>query len=66
MRAFFRDTDFMPTKRKADVIAATTLVGPGERDEITFTVPKIAGKYPYVCTFAGHFAAGMAGELFVK
>ena len=64
--AFARDTDFMPSKRKADVIASTALVGPGERDEVTFTVPKVAGKYPYVCTFAGHFAGGMVGELIVK
>jgi len=64
--AFARDTDFMPPKRKGDVIASTSLVGPGERDEVTFTVPKVAGKYPYVCTFAGHFAGGMTGELIVK
>ena len=64
--AFARDTDFMPPKRKSDVIAHTGLVGPGEREEITFTAPKVAGKYPYVCTFAGHFAAGMVGEMLVK
>ena len=64
--AFARDTDFMPAKRQAEVVAHTGLLGPGEKDEITFTVPKVAGKYPYVCTFAGHFAAGMTGEMIVK
>ena len=61
-----RDTDFIPPKRKGQVIANSMLIGPGERDEITFTVPKVAGKYSYICTFPGHFAAGMAGELLVK
>jgi azurin len=64
--ALARDTDFIPPKRKTQVIAYTGLIGPGEREEITFTVPKVAGKYPYVCTFAGHYAAGMSGELLVK
>jgi azurin len=61
-----RETDFIPPQRKAQVIASSLLIGPGERDEITFTVPKVAGKYNYICTFPGHFAAGMAGELVVK
>jgi azurin len=61
-----RETDYIPPTRKAQVIASSTLIGPGERAEIVFTVPKVAGKYNYICTFPGHFAAGMAGELFVK
>ena len=61
-----RDTDFIPAARKAQIIAHTSIVGPGERDEVTFTVPKVAGKYPYLCTFAGHFAAGMSGVMLVK
>ena len=61
-----RDTDFIPASRKAQIVAHTLLVGPGERDEVTFTVPKVAGKYPYLCSFAGHFAAGMSGVLMVK
>ena len=64
--AMARETDFIPPKRKAQVIASSTLIGPGERDEIIFDAPKVAGKYNYICTFPGHFAAGMAGELLVK
>lgn len=61
-----RDTDFIPAARKAQIVAYTAIVGPGERDEITFTVPKVAGKYSYLCSFAGHFAAGMSGVMLVK
>jgi azurin len=61
-----RDTDFIPAARKADIIAHTVILGPGEREQITITVPKVAGKYPYVCSFAGHYAAGMSGALLVK
>jgi azurin len=61
-----RDMDFIPAKRKADIITHTAILGPGEKEQVTFTVPKVAGKYPYVCSFAGHFAAGMSGALLVK
>lgn len=64
--AFARETDFIPAKRKAVILAHTELIGPGERTEVTFNAPKVAGKYPYVCTFAGHYAAGMTGVLLVK
>jgi uncharacterized cupredoxin-like copper-binding protein len=28
-------------------------------------VPAVAGKYDFICTFPGHFAAGMRGTLVV-
>ena len=61
-----RDTDYVPAARKADVLASTALAGPGETVEVTFKVPAKAGTYPYLCTFPGHFAAGMRGDLTVK
>jgi azurin len=61
-----RATDFIPPDMKAQVIANTALAGPGETVEVTFKVPAAAGKYPYMCTFPGHFAAGMRGTLVVK
>jgi azurin len=60
-----RDTDYVPAARKADILASTTLAGPGETVEVTFKAPA-AGTYPYLCTFPGHFAAGMKGDLVVK
>jgi azurin len=64
--AMARDTDFIPPAMKAQVVAATKMAGPGETVDVTFTVPAKAGTYPFMCTFPGHFAAGMKGELNVK
>ena len=61
-----RDTDFIPAAMKAEVVASTPLAGPGETVEITFKVPAAAGTYPFMCTFPGHFTAGMKGNLVVK
>jgi azurin len=61
-----RDTDYVPAARKADILASTGLAGPGETVEVTFKVPAKAGSYPYLCTFPGHFAAGMKGDIVVK
>jgi azurin len=63
--AMARATDFIPADMKDQVLAATGLAGPGESVEITFKVPA-AGSYPFMCTFPGHFAAGMKGTLIVK
>jgi azurin len=48
------------------VIAKTALAGAGETVDVTFNAPAAAGSYPYVCTFPGHFQAGMRGNLVVK
>jgi azurin len=61
-----RDTNFIPPAMKAEVIAATELTGPGETVDVTFKVPAAAGTYPFMCTFPGHFTAGMKGNLVVK
>jgi azurin len=61
-----RATDFISPKMKGSVLAATKLAGNGETVEVTFKVPTAPGSYPYVCTFPGHYAAGMKGTLLVK
>lgn len=58
--------DFIPADKKADIIAHTELAGAGETVEVTFKVPAAAGDYTYVCSFPGHFQAGMKGTLTVK
>jgi azurin len=64
--AMARDTGYIPAALKSEIIANTGLAGPGETVEVTFAAPKAPGKYPYTCTFAGHFQAGMTGWLIVK
>jgi len=61
-----RDTDYIAPDLKGQVLAATKLAGPGETVDVTFKVPAKAGTYPYLCSFPGHFPAGMKGELVVK
>ena len=62
----YRDSDFIPPSMLGNVIAKTALAGPGERVQIKFTVPSTPGEYPFLCTFAGHYQAGMKGTLIVK
>jgi azurin len=64
--AMARATDFVPADKKADVLAATKLAGNGETVEVTFDAPKAPGVYTFICTFPGHFLAGMKGTLTVK
>ena len=61
-----RAANFIPPGRDQDIVAATALAGAGETVEVTFTVPAKTGNYDYVCTFPGHFIAGMKGVLTVK
>ncbi len=57
---------YIPPGREDEVIAATGILGPGEKEELTFTAPEIAGEYDYVCSFPGHTAAGMVGVMTVR
>ena len=59
-------TDYIPEDKKADVVATTALAGAGETVEVVFKVPAVAGDYPYLCSFPGHFQAGMQRMLTVK
>jgi azurin len=54
-------TAHIPESMKDDVIAHTKLLGPGESDEITFTLTD-AGVYDFICTFPGHFGT-MHGKI---
>ncbi len=61
-----RPTDFIPPTMKDKVLASTKLAGTGETVEVTFAAPKVPGVYTFICTFPGHFLAGMKGTLTVK
>jgi len=60
------DNEYIAPEYEDQIIATTRMLGGGETDTITFTVPETPGEYDYVCTFPGHFAAGMVGKLIVE
>jgi azurin len=62
----YRENDFIPPSMQQLVIAKAHFAGAGERVQVTFTVPDTPGDYPFLCTFAGHYQAGMKGTLIVK
>jgi azurin/glucose/arabinose dehydrogenase len=51
--------------KSAKVLHATPLVNPNGRAEMRFNAPATPGKYPYLCTFPGHWRV-MRGELIVE
>jgi azurin len=59
-------TDYVPASYKDRVVAATKLLGPKESDTIVFNAPTKPGRYPFVCSFPGHFQVGMKGDLIVE
>ena len=61
-----RATDFIAPALQSAVIAKTPFAGPGETVHVVFTVPARVGKYPFICTFAGHYQAGAKGTLVVR
>lgn len=64
--AMARATEYIPAAKKDQILAHTKLVGGGETVEVTFKAPTEPGNYTYLCSFPGHFAAGMKGVLAVK
>ncbi len=48
-----------------DVVCYTDIVEPGEEFSIYFKVPSEPGKYPFLCTFPGHWMV-MNGEMVVE
>lgn len=61
-----KDNAYIAPDMENKVITSTDMLGGDETDSVTFTVPDKTGRYDYVCTFPGHFAAGMRGKLIVQ
>lgn len=59
-----KDADYIPATYASSIIAHTKLLGPGESDTITFTIPE-AGEYEFVCSFPGHWGT-MKGTIIVE
>ncbi len=47
------------------IIAYTDMIGPYETTELIFNVPSLKGRYPFICTFPGHYSV-MKGILEVN
>jgi len=58
--------NYEPKALAADVLASIPILGPKESGDVTFNAPSKPGKYPFLCSFPGHFQAGMRGVLIVK
>jgi azurin len=58
------DDGYLPPDATEQVFAHTKVLGPGEKQTLSFTAPA-AGEYDYLCTFPGHFAF-MHGIMTVK
>ncbi|MEQ1829645.1 MAG: hypothetical protein ABL921_27025, partial [Pirellula sp.] len=48
-----------------DVVCYTDIVNPSDEIAIYFTLPLEPGRYPFLCTFPGHWMV-MNGEMIVK
>ena len=57
-------TEYVPAN-KDRIVAATKLLGPKERATVTFAAPGTPGRYPFLCSFPGHYQVGMRGVLIV-
>jgi len=61
-----KDNEYIAPALEDQVVAFTKMIGGGETSVIEFTVPDEPGDYVFVCTFPGHYFAGMKGILRVK
>jgi len=61
-----RDNEFIAPDYEDQVLFNTPMLGGGESVEMEFTVPETKGDYDFVCTFPGHYMAGMVGILRVQ
>lgn len=55
--------NYLPASPK--ILHATPLVQPNQKAELAFTAPEKPGRYPYLCTFPGHWRI-MRGVLVVE
>ena len=62
----YKGNNYIDPSQEDNIIVSTDLLGDGETDTITFKAPAEKGVYTYVCTFPGHYSAGMKGTLTVE
>ena len=62
----YKDNEYIAPGWEDVILAKTKLLASGEKDSVSFKAPTEKGRYEYVCTFPGHFQAGMKGVLIVE
>lgn len=60
------ETLYVAPALKSKVLAQSAFAAGGETVYVSFKAPMKPGKYPFLCTFPGHYAGGMKGTLTVK
>ncbi len=61
-----KDNEYIAPDMEDKVITHTKMLGGDESETISFNAPDQTGRYDYVCSFPGHYAAGMRGKLVVQ
>lgn len=61
-----KDNNYIAPDMTDMILAQTDMVGGDESTQVTFNAPETAGDYEYLCSFPGHYAAGMKGILSVE
>ena len=61
-----KKNDYIDPSLEKKIITKTKMLAGGEKETINFEAPEEAGEYMYICTFPGHFQAGMKGWLIVE
>ena len=62
----YKENGYIDPSLVDNIIVSTDMLGDGEMDMVTFKAPTEKGKYTYICTFPGHYSAGMKGTLIVE
>lgn len=57
---------FVPPAGTEGGLAWTPMLNAGDTGSVTFRTPADAGTYLYICTFPGHYVAGMIGDFVVE
>lgn len=61
-----KENEYLDPDLTDQILAHTGMLGGGEEETISFNAPAEPGRYTFVCTFPGHYAAGMKGVLIVQ
>jgi len=49
------ELDYVPRPRSKYVLGNTKMLNPGETGSVVFKLPGTPGRYPFICTFPGHW-----------